>query len=304
MPRTSLHLSRRDWLRLSATGIAGYSMSGWLGTLSADAATDPKRRRSCILLWMNGGPSQMDTFDLKSGHVNGGPFREIATAVPGIKISEHLPRLARHMDRLVLVRSMRSKEGDHDLANYYVHAGYLKRGPIQYPTIGALVAKETGVEKADLPTFVSIAPDRSLISAAQTSGFLGPRYAPLIVGDGRYSERRAWGSRTYRRMPGSAASISRTGCTWCSRCSRNSSPTIPAQRQRAIRPPTSGPPGSCALPRGRRSISMRNRPNCATPTAAIGSARVVCWPGAWSNAAYPSSRCRWAETTASAGTPT
>src|SRR5262249_7649937 len=95
MPRSSLHLSRRDWLRLSATGIAGYTMSGWLGTLSADAATDPKRRRSCILLWMNGGPSQMDTFDLKPGHANGGPFREIATAVPGIKISEHLPRLAR-----------------------------------------------------------------------------------------------------------------------------------------------------------------------------------------------------------------
>ena len=184
MPRSSLHLSRRDWLRLSAAGLAGYSMSGWLGTLSADAATDPKRRRSCILLWMNGGPSQMDTFDLKPGHANGGPFREIATAVPGIKISEHLPRLARHVDRLALVRSMSSKEGDHDLANYYVHAGYLKRGPIQYPTIGALVAKETGAESADLPTYVSIAPHRRLSSGAQTPGFLGPRYAPLIVGDG------------------------------------------------------------------------------------------------------------------------
>ncbi len=164
MPRSSLHLSRRDWLRLSAAGLAGYSMSGWLGTLSADAATDPKRRRSCILLWMNGGPSQMDTFDLKPGHANGGPFREIATAVPGIKISEHLPRLARHVDRLALVRSMSSKEGDHDLANYYVHAGYLKRGPIQYPTIGALVAKETGAEGADLPTYVSIAPHRRFSS--------------------------------------------------------------------------------------------------------------------------------------------
>jgi hypothetical protein len=184
MPRSSLHLSRRDWLRLSTSGIAGSSMSGWLGTLSADAAADPKRRRSCILLWMNGGPSQMDTFDLKPGHANGGPFREIATSVPGIQISEHLPQLARHMDRLVLVRSMTSKEGDHDLANYYLHAGYLKRGPIQYPTIGALVAKEAGAADADLPAFVSIAPHRRFISGAQTPGFLGPRYAPLIVGDG------------------------------------------------------------------------------------------------------------------------
>jgi arylsulfatase A-like enzyme len=93
-------------------------MSGWLETLSADAATDPKRRRSCILLRVSGGPSQMDTFDLKPGHANGGPFREISTSLPGIRISKHLPKLAQHMDRLVLVRSMTSKEGDHDLANF------------------------------------------------------------------------------------------------------------------------------------------------------------------------------------------
>src|SRR5450432_2309850 len=119
----SLKLSRRDALKLSAiAGTVGFSMSGWLEAVAQQNATNPERRRSCILLWMNGGPSQTDTFDLKPGHANGGPFREIATAVPGIKISEHLPQLARQMDRLVLVRSMTSKEGDHDLANYYLHA--------------------------------------------------------------------------------------------------------------------------------------------------------------------------------------
>jgi hypothetical protein len=183
MPHSALHLSRRDWLRLSAAGIAGCSMSGWLGKLAAGAATDPKRRRSCIHLWMDGGPSQTDTFDLKPGHANGGPFHEIATAVPGIKISEHLPRVARHMDRLALVRSMTSKEGDHGLASYYVHAGYAQRGPIQYPTLGSLVAKEAGAEDADLPAFVSIAPFRISNSRANSPGFLGPRFAPLIVGD-------------------------------------------------------------------------------------------------------------------------
>jgi hypothetical protein len=180
---SSRALSRRDWLRLSAAGIAGCSMSGWLGRLASGAAADPKRRRSCILLWMDGGPSQMDTFDLKPGHANGGPFHEIATAVPGIKISEHLPGVARGMDRLALVRSMTSKEGDHGLASYYVHAGYTQRGPIQYPTLGSLVAKEAGAEDADLPTFVSIAPFRVTNSAAHSPGFLGPRFAPLIVGD-------------------------------------------------------------------------------------------------------------------------
>jgi uncharacterized protein (DUF1501 family) len=178
-----LDLSRRDWLRLSAAGIAGCSMSGWLGRLAAGAANDPKRRRSCILLWMNGGPSQMDTFDLKPGSKNGGPFREISTTVHGIKISEHLPRIARHMDRLALVRSMTSKEGDHREASYYVHAGYPERGPIQYPTLGALVAKEATAEDLDLPPFVSIAPFRRLSAAAHSPGFLGPRYAPLIVGE-------------------------------------------------------------------------------------------------------------------------
>ncbi len=176
-------LSRREWLRLSAAGITGCSLSGWLGRLAAGAAADPGRRRSCILLCMDGGPSQTDTFDLKPGHANGGPYREIATAVPGIRISEHLPRIARHMDRLALVRSMNSKEGDHRLAAAYAHAGYPQRGPIQYPTLGALVAKETGAEDADLPGFVSIAPYRISNSAAHSPGFLGPRFAPLVIGE-------------------------------------------------------------------------------------------------------------------------
>ena len=60
-------LNRRDWLKLSAAGVVGYSMSGWLEALAAQAAGNPQRRKSCILLWMNGGPSQMDTFDLKPG---------------------------------------------------------------------------------------------------------------------------------------------------------------------------------------------------------------------------------------------
>src|SRR6266513_124050 len=111
-------LSRRDALKLSAAGVVGYSMSGWLEAMAQQQAGNPERRRSCILLWMNGGPSQMDTFDLKPGHVNGGPYREIQTNVPGIRISEHLPRLARHMDHMVLIRSLTSREGDHARGSY------------------------------------------------------------------------------------------------------------------------------------------------------------------------------------------
>src|SRR5450432_1925733 len=92
-------LSRREWLRLATAGIVGYSASGWLEALAQETATNPARRKSCILLWMNGGPSQMDTFDLKPGHANGGPFRSIDTSAPGLRISEHLPNVARYGHR-------------------------------------------------------------------------------------------------------------------------------------------------------------------------------------------------------------
>src|SRR5262249_31986921 len=102
-------LSRRDLLRLSAAGVALFSASGWIEAIAAAAAKEPKRRRSCILLWMQGGASQTDTFDLKPGHENGGPFQEIATAVPGLRISEHLPKMAKLMPQLALIRSMKTK---------------------------------------------------------------------------------------------------------------------------------------------------------------------------------------------------
>src|SRR5260221_8750970 len=123
-------LSRRDWLRLSTAGVMGYSMSGWLEALANKTVTDPARKRSCILLWMNGGPSQMDTFDLKPGHANGGPFKEIQTSVPGLRISEHLPQIAKFMHRMALVRTMTTKEGDHSRAAYFLRTGYLPLGSI------------------------------------------------------------------------------------------------------------------------------------------------------------------------------
>src|SRR5579884_4299958 len=94
-------LSRRDWLKLSAAGVVSYSLSGWLENLAHAAAAHPARKRAVILLWMNGGPPQTDTFDMKPGHKNGGPYKEIATSVPGIKISEHLPKIAQHMKDMV-----------------------------------------------------------------------------------------------------------------------------------------------------------------------------------------------------------
>src|SRR5579884_2065630 len=214
---------RRDLLRLAAAGVVTCSFSGWLGALADQAG--PRRRRSCILLWMSGGPSQMDTFDLKPGHANGGPFRETATNVPGIKISEHLPKLARHLDEMALVRSLTSKEGEHGLATYLGHTGYPARGPIQYPTLGSLVAKEAGADDAALPNFVSIAPFRTFSPAAFGPGFLGPRYAPLTVGESGpgYAppgdESRALDVENLSAPAGVGPSTPTPACAWPGSCS-------------------------------------------------------------------------------------
>src|SRR4051812_1336873 len=110
---SSFRFSRRDFTRLAALGAFGGTASRWFPALAAGAADHPQRKRACILLWMSGGPSQLDTFDPKPGHANGGEFKAIETSVPGIKIGEHLPKLAKLMNHVVPIRSMTSKEGDH-----------------------------------------------------------------------------------------------------------------------------------------------------------------------------------------------
>jgi len=178
----SLQFSRRQWLQASGLGLLGCSASGWLPALAAQLADDPSRRRHCVLLWMTGGPSQTDTFDMKPQHANGGEFQEIATSSTGLRFSEHLPLLAQHADRLVPVRSLNTTEGDHERGTYSMRTGHPPRGPVRYPTIGASLAKQLADRKTDALNFVSISPYRSLSPAAFGPGFLGPKHAPLTVG--------------------------------------------------------------------------------------------------------------------------
>ncbi|MGD9723339.1 MAG: DUF1501 domain-containing protein [Pirellulales bacterium] len=183
-PVKGLELSRRDMLRLSWAGLVGASALPWMEAVAHGAAA-AAGKQSCILLWMNGGPSQLDTFDMKPGHENGGTFKEIATPVSGIKICEHLPKIAAQAEHLAIIRSLSSKEGDHGRATYLLRNGYLPQPPVRYPTLGSLVAKELGDPQAELPNYVSIAPYRNLNPAAYAPGFLGSQYAPLFVGEAR-----------------------------------------------------------------------------------------------------------------------
>jgi len=175
-------LSRRHWMQAVAAGAGAGSVSGWFTNFAHAFANDRNRRRHCILLWMSGGPSQTDTFDMKPNHANGGEIKEIQTSVPGLRWSECLPKLAAMADRLALIRSMSTKEGDHGRGTYLMRTGHKPMGPEQYPSIGASLANQLGRDELPLPSNVSIGSFRSINEEAFSPGFLGPRFAPLFVG--------------------------------------------------------------------------------------------------------------------------
>jgi len=168
--------SRRELLQVGSA----IAPSSWVPWLAARAANHPERRRSCIVLWMSGGPSQLDTFDPKPGHKNAGPVRAIQTTVAGVCVGEHLPRVAQQMKHLAIVRSMATKEGDHGRATLHLRTGNLPQGAIDFPVFGSLVAHEQDSVESDLPGYVSISPRFS--PASLSAGFLGPKYGPLVVG--------------------------------------------------------------------------------------------------------------------------
>ena len=185
--------SRRDFMKFSLASAFGVSYSGWLPKLAqaAEAAEAGVKQKAIILLWMAGGPTQTDTFDLKVGHPNGGPSKAIETAVPGIQISEHLPGVAKQMKDLAIIRSLTTAEGDHDRATRLMLTGHRPgQEGVNYPSLGSLIAKELGDETNDLPHYVSVSPFR--LGDAGGPGFLGPNYAPLVVsGDSNDPEARA-----------------------------------------------------------------------------------------------------------------
>jgi Protein of unknown function (DUF1501) len=173
-----LGLSRRDFLRLSAAGVLGASSSGWLNVLATRAAEAKLKTKSCILLWMDGGPSHKDTFDMKPKSGGAGEFKPIQTSAPGIEISEHLPKLAKVMNHAAILRGMSTGEGAHGRAKYYMHTGYKEGvGGLVYPSLGAIASAELGDPSFPLPSFVTIG------NRSYGAGFLGAKHQPIIIGD-------------------------------------------------------------------------------------------------------------------------
>lgn len=137
------------------------------------------KSRHLILLWMSGGPSQFETWDLKPGQANGGPFKPIDTAVKGVQISEHLPQLAKEARKLAIIRSLTHGEGDHNRGGFLMRAGRMPDGQYDYPPLTSSAAKLLSDGKLDVPPYVSISP--SPAQAGVDPGFLPAEFAPLRV---------------------------------------------------------------------------------------------------------------------------
>lgn len=174
--------SRRHFLSHCAVGgAATLGASQFLTHLDANAAEVRRNQKACILVWLGGGPPTIDMWDLKPGSKNGGEFKPISTA-GDLQISEHLPEVAKVMDKLSVVRAMSTREADHTRGTYYMHTAYVPNPTVVHPGFGSVVSYELGSKRKDLeiPSFVSIG------GGGMSPGFLGMTNAPFVVdGQGR-----------------------------------------------------------------------------------------------------------------------
>jgi hypothetical protein len=191
------HVRRRDFFKAIPAAAAAAGLLSWSDLMSVRAADLRRSGKACILLWMQGAPSQFETFDPKPGHANGGETKAIQTAVSGIEIAENLPQIAKSMGDLCVIRSMNSREGQHPRATYLMHTGYLPTATVKYPTLGSIAAKEIGNPVSDLPSFVRIGGGGP--GGFTGAGLLGVDYDPLVMqAAGRPPENTSLGSSSPR----------------------------------------------------------------------------------------------------------
>ena len=177
------HLSRRSFLGAAGGGFLGFAAArqadlfgapalNWL--LPQDGATRAAAK-ACIVVWLAGGPSHIDTFDPKEGRPNGGPVKAYKSSADGIELSEYLPTIAGQMKHASLIRSLTSREGSHERGRYLMHTGYAPTGTVVHPAMGSITAMEVGDKTLDLPNFISIG------RPTEGAGFLPPDFAPFVV---------------------------------------------------------------------------------------------------------------------------
>ena len=177
-------VNRRGFLSTLATaGAAAFAtdMTGVQVLAHPEIAQELRRnQKRCIMLWLAGGASQMETFDPKPGAVTGGPFQSIQTSTPGIQISELMPKMARRFKDTCIIRSLNTRNGDHGSGAKLMMRGRMGEASLDYPDLGAVLARELGQENSAVPDYVSFyfaTEGRNM--APGNPGFLGARYGSM-----------------------------------------------------------------------------------------------------------------------------
>lgn len=179
---TDQQWGRRDFVKVGSLGFLGMNLADSLRLQAASSArlSAQAKAKSCILVWLEGGPAQMDTWDPKPSS----SFRPISTNVDGIQVSELLPKISKRMDKLALIRSMSSFGDDHPQAVHYAATGHLHNPAMQFPSVGSIVGERMGSSKGMPPYVVVPRWERSQqYQESFRSAFLGPDYDPMLIRD-------------------------------------------------------------------------------------------------------------------------
>lgn len=175
-------IARRSFLGGLLAG--GTLAAGLNWSRSALAEQLERQQKRVLVFFMDGGLSQLESWDPKPGTDTGGPFRPISTSVPGIQISELLPYTAQQMHHLALVRSVNTRQDDHGLGRYQMTTGRRQTPVIHYPHLGSVAARLLAPEDSPLPGFIRITPGGGGIDA-NDAAYLGPKYASVSLGNGQ-----------------------------------------------------------------------------------------------------------------------
>ena len=178
-------LSRRHILGAMAGAAGGLS----LGSLAQPSLAEElkKNEKQVLLIWLDGGMSQLESWDPKPNTRYGGPYRAIPTAVPGVHISELMPKLAKRMDQISVVRSMKTEDQNHSSGVGKILRGQPKNRGVVYPFMGSAIAKLMGPCESNLPPYIWVKPGSGGF-ISKYAGFLGAKYGALALGDGKPPE--------------------------------------------------------------------------------------------------------------------
>lgn len=189
--RTDTNLNRRTFLGTMGAAGAALSPLGIVNSLTRPSVASElqSKGKSVILLWLAGGASQLETWDPKPGRPTGGPFDSIGTSVPGVRISELMPKMASRMQDTAIIRSLNTSDGSHGSAARLMHLGRRDEAALRYPDMGAVVARELARADSPVPDYVAFyTATEGRGNAVGQSGFLGARYAPMFLTTGSKPE--------------------------------------------------------------------------------------------------------------------